>query len=162
METLPDDNLLDSFYRAVNLLNNHNIDTAKKATFIELEILCTEQGREFRLTHHSDLTKASSTGISMMLIVVLFASLTRYLCNDENLAIHWPLDEIGRIDNKNTEDLFDFMNRQNIYLFCAEPELNPTKAKLFEYKNDMDRTLGVRVYQKSPKKDNPLLMNGGH
>lgn len=162
LETLPDDNLLDSFYRAVNLLNNHNIDTAKTATFIELEILCTEQGREFRLTHHSDLTKASSTGISMMLIVVLFASLTRYLCNDENLAIHWPLDEIGRIDNKNTEDLFDFMNRQNIYLFCAEPELNPTKAKLFEYKNDMDRTLGVRVYQKSPKKDNPLLMNGGH
>lgn len=162
LTTLPDDNLLYLFSRSVNLLNNHRIDTAKTATFIELEVLCTEQGRQFRLTHHSDLTKASSTGISMMLIVVLFASLTRYLCNDENLAIHWPLDEIGRIDNKNTEDLFDFMNRQNIYLFCAEPELNPTKAKLFEYKNDMDRTSGVRIYQEPPKKDNPLFINGGH
>lgn len=157
MNTLPSEGLFDEFCRALALLNHHQIDTTKTATLIELEILCTEQGRPFRLTHHNDLTKASSTGISTILVVVLFASLTRYLCHDETLAIHWPLDEIGRIDNKNTEDLFAFMNRQNIYLFCAEPELNPIKSKHFTCKNDIDRVEGIRRYQKVSRNDNPLL-----
>ncbi|MFD1243822.1 ATP-binding protein [Paralysiella testudinis] len=154
---LPEDKMLEAFTNALHILEHSNINTEQTASLIHLEISCKEQGRPFVLSHHTNLKKSSSEGISTLLTVVLFASLTRYLCPDPDTVIHWPLDELGRLSSGNIRLLFEFMDKQHIRLFCAQPELNALLSNLFVCKNDIDRNIGVVHYQAAKRSANPLL-----
>ena len=100
-----------------------------------------------------------STGESKLAINVIFCGLTRMLCPDPNIKIHWPIDEIGEIYNDNLQKIFTMTERYGIYLFCAQPNLSYDKVQMFNSKNNISRTEGVKRcvegYEEDP--DNPLI-----
>lgn len=156
-ECLPNQEALNEFEKALLLLNNSQITTEDPRSLIHLALSCKEQGRDVVIKTQADLKRSSSTGISTLLIVVLFASLSRYLCQDEQTVIHWPLDELGTLSDANILRLFEFMDKQNIRLFCAQPKLDMVLSNRFECKNDIDRTHGIRHYKPQMVLPNPLL-----
>ena len=89
----------------------------------------------------------------------IFCGLTRMLCQDPNIKIHWPIDEIGEIYNDNLQKIFTMTERYGIYLFCAQPNLSYDKVQMFNSKNNISRTEGVKrcveSYEEDP--DNPLI-----
>ncbi|AXY02944.1 ATP-binding protein [Vibrio alfacsensis] len=63
---------------------------------VEMEITIVENGRPAVVRNDEDLEKVGSEGISKLAIIVVFCGMTRFLCQDEDVAIHWPLDELGK------------------------------------------------------------------
>ncbi|MGP9492255.1 ATP-binding protein [Psychrobacter sp. AOP7-B1-24] len=129
-------------------------------SLVEMTIQITENGRQVPIKTDNDLQNASSTGLSMLAVIVVFCGMTRYLCPDDGVTIHWPLDEIGKLSGKNTVLLFDLMKQYNVTLFCAQPDASPALNRFFVNKNLLDLKKGVRQFEiKRSSASNPLLAN---
>jgi len=155
---LPSERLIDAYERTYRALESAKIDTNDIQTLVRLRISYKENGRSVVVNNDSDLAQGSSTGLSRLIVIIIFTALTRDMCPDLNTAIHMPLDEIGQFDAQNTSRLFQLMQDQNIHLICAQPGLTVELSKHFRHKHDIDRTFGIRkfVIQKT-EQSNPLL-----
>ncbi|WP_040641917.1 ATP-binding protein [Psychrobacter aquaticus] len=157
IDVLPNEVFISSFERLLSSLENTQI-TEDIESLVELKISITENGRVVPIYTDQDLQDASSTGLSLLAVIVVFCGMTRYLCPDENVTIHWPLDEIGKLSNQNTKLLFELMEKRNVSLFCAQPDASPLLNQFFVNKNWLDLKDGVRTIQVIPNnKPNPLL-----
>lgn len=157
---LPSEALIDSYQQALDTLATSQIDHNNPASLIHMAIKAKENGREVIIRRDADLENASSTGVSMLIIIVLFSGVTRYLCPHPDIAIHWPLDEIGRLDLENLKKLFTLMNKQNLRLFCAQPDINREIAPAFQHRYLIDADEGIREYQQQKASNhNRLLTN---
>ncbi|ENV05478.1 hypothetical protein F967_02231 [Acinetobacter sp. CIP 102637] len=155
---LPDDSLLDSFDRALRVLDSSKSITNDIGSLVELNINFTENDRYVEVRNDNDFENSSSTGISRLAILVIFTALARKLCPDPDVIIHLPIDELGQIDTVNCSKLLDFMRERNINLVCAQPQMGDILGKYFTCKNDIDKKMGVRHYiARSIVQDNPLL-----
>ncbi|PSV08805.1 hypothetical protein C0W93_17410 [Photobacterium leiognathi subsp. mandapamensis] len=127
-------------------------------SLVEMEITIVENGRPAVVRNDEDLEKVGSEGISKLAIIVVFCGMTRFLCQDDDVAIHWPLDELGKISISNLAILFDMMTQKGICLFTAQPDLHPATYKYFTTKNHIVKNVGVKSFIGGSKnKDNPLL-----
>ncbi|WPC73402.1 ATP-binding protein [Vibrio porteresiae] len=131
-------------------------------SLVDLTISMRENGRPVHIRTDADLKGASSTGISLLAVIVVFCGMTRFLCPDERVRIHWPLDEIGRLSGANIGRLFELMQQHNIALFCAQPDPTPTLSRYFVVKNELDKKRGVSRYRPALAAvgHNPLLEEG--
>ncbi|KAB2823628.1 ATP-binding protein [Aliivibrio finisterrensis] len=127
-------------------------------SLVDIDISMRENGRPVNIRTDADLKGLSSEGISTLAVIVVFCGMTRYLCKDNNVRIHWPLDELGKISDENVMILFELMDEHNISLFCAQPNPSPVLLRYFTTKNYVDKNLGIKRYVsiKGDKK-NPLL-----
>lgn len=158
---LPNEALLSAFEENNRILMNIPVGNTNSSEIIDLKLSFKENGRLVNVKMDNDLRSGSSTGLSMLLLVTIFSSLTRYLCKDESVKIHWPLDELSVIDGKNTTRLFELMNKKNIVLFTATPKLDHSMSAYFECKHHIDREIGIRRYKAKEISDtNPLLLGG--
>ncbi|WP_158259687.1 ATP-binding protein [Photobacterium sp. GB-50] len=127
-------------------------------SLVEMEITIVENGRPAVVRNDEDLEKVGSEGISKLAIIVVFCGMTRFLCQDEDVAIHWPLDELGKISISNLTILFDMMAQKGICLFTAQPDLHPATYKYFATKNHIVKNVGVKSFIGGRRsRVNPLL-----
>lgn len=158
---LPTNDFLNAFAAVIDSLRVSKI-TSDIASLVEINISLEENGRLVNIRNDNDLKNVSSTGISMLAVIVVFCGMTRYLCRDENVKIHWPLDELGKLSTQNTTLLFKFMDKHNIALFCAQPNPPSVLRKYFTTKNHLVKDEGVYRYTDwKSNKINPLLNNTG-
>ena len=154
----PSEELIKYFSYVSQALVNNEIDSDIN-TLIDINISMNINGRHVVVRSDRDLTSGGSTGESKLAINVIFCGLTRMLCPDPNIKIHWPIDEIGEIYNDNLQKIFTMTERYGIYLFCAQPNLSYDKVQMFNSKNNISRTEGVKRcvegYEEDP--DNPLI-----
>lgn len=156
-DSLPDEDFILSFERLLSSLESTQINEDIES-LVELKISLTENGRVVPIKTDQDLQDASSTGLSLLAVIVVFCGMTRYLCPDESVTIHWPLDEIGQLSNQNTKLLFELMQKRNVTLFCAQPDASPLLNQFFVNKNWLDLRAGVRTIEVlQHSKSNPLL-----
>lgn len=154
---LPDEDFINSFEQVITSFKQSQIDL-NIDSLVEMTIQITENGRQVPIKTDNDLQNASSTGLSMLAVIVVFCGMTRYLCPDDSVTIHWPLDEIGKLSGKNTVLLFDLMQQYNVTLFCAQPDATPALNRFFVNKNLLDLKQGVRQFEvKRSHTPNPLL-----
>ena len=127
-------------------------------SLVEMEITVVEGGRSAIIKQDEDLEKVGSEGVSKLAIIVVFCGMTRFLCKDKNVTIHWPLDELGKISVSNLSKLFIMMNEKRISLFTAQPDPHHATLKYFVTKNHIEKGVGVKSFisTRSGKK-NPLL-----
>ncbi len=135
---------LDAFEKTNDALKNCHI-SANLESLVSLRISLRENGRLVQIRSDSDLSGLSSRGISKLAIIVIFCGLTRYLCKDNNIRIHWPLDELGELHEENVVLLFELMNRNNIVLFCAQPNPSASLLQYFDTNNYIDKNEGVKL-----------------
>ena len=155
---LPSEKLIRSFESAVKALEKSNVQTDDIRSLVKLRISYEENNRKVYVNNDSDLLSGSSTGLSRLIVIIIFTALTRKLCPDIKTVIHVPLDEIGQFDSQNTMRLFELMQKQNIYLVCAQPNLSSELSESFVHKNDIDRNFGIRKFKtQKNEKPNPLL-----
>ncbi|WP_227430518.1 ATP-binding protein [Psychrobacter sp. I-STPA6b] len=154
---LPDEAFINSFERVATSFAQTQIDL-NIDSLVEMTIQITENGRQVPIKTDNDLQHASSTGLSMLAVIVVFCGMTRYLCPDDSVTIHWPLDEIGKLSGKNTVLLFNLMEQYNVTLFCAQPDASPALNRFFVNKNLLDFKKGVRQFEVTTRQtSNPLL-----
>lgn len=156
-DILPDKEFVTSFSSVISELKQSKIGSTIES-LVDIDISMTENGRAVNIRTDADLKKISSTGISKLAVIVVFCGMTRYLCKDKNVTIHWPLDELGELSNENVMLLFEFMDQNNISLFCAQPNPSVVLLRYFTTKNHVDKNLGIKKYiSRQSSRKNPLL-----
>lgn len=153
----PSYEFLNAFEKTNDALRSCHI-SANLESLVSLKVSLRENGRLVQIRSDNDLSGLSSRGISKLAIIVIFCGLTRYLCKDNNIRIHWPLDELGELHEENVVLLFELMNRNNIVLFCAQPNPSPSLLQYFDTNNYIDKNEGVKLCVDAEfSANNPLI-----
>jgi len=156
--TYPSPDLVKYYTYVSQALINNEIDSEINS-LVDISISMNINGRLVTVRSDKDLTAGGSTGESKLAINVIFCALTRMICPNEHIKIHWPIDEIGEIYTDNLIKIFEMTERYGIYLFCAQPNLSYDKVQMFDTKNLISRTEGVKRcvagFEEEP--DNPII-----
>ena len=127
------------------------------SSLIDIEISLIENGdRRVVIRNDNDLNNASSEGISNIATLIVFVGITRYLCPDNNIAISWPIDELGKIHSSNISKLFEMMDHHGIRLFSAQPNAGASLLKRFNRQYVLDKHKGAAQMVKQSMGVNPL------
>lgn len=155
---LPSESLQNSLQLLDRMFKRAKMNSNDIGSLVDLVINITENRRLVRVLSDSDLRNVSSTGLSSIVVMVIFAALTRYLCPDENISIIWPIDELGELHPTNVDKLFKMMDKKNIVMFCAQPAASHEFLKRYKYCYHLSQDYGVRDFVSAQRESakNPL------
>jgi chromosome segregation ATPase len=115
----------------------------KLVNLLELEIGIVENGRRKTATQADDLKRISSTGLSYLILCVIFIALVNMIRKQQAITIIWPMDELKDLHDCNIEVLLDLLTKNNIHVLSAFPSADPSLLALFAncYEIQGDRNL---------------------
>jgi len=153
---IPSDDFIRRLKEARESLDSVKIKPSV-SSLIDIEISLIENGdRRVTIRNDNDLNNASSEGISNIATLIVFVGITRYLCPDNNIAISWPIDELGKIHSSNISKLFEMMDHHGIRLFSAQPNAGASLLKRFNKQYVLDKHKGAALMVKQSMGVNPL------
>lgn len=127
--TIPNEEFIHCCEYTLKVIESTKGHTDDIRSMVRLQMSVVISGRFVEIRTDNDFTSAGSTGMSRILVLVMFLALSRKLCPDDSVYIHIPLDEIGNFDAINTNLLFDLMEHSKINLVCAQPENSTSNHK---------------------------------
>lgn len=139
---LPPKQLDEQLITVTDILHRSQIAKGIESVF-DLEISLEENGRIVTVTNSRDLENASSNGLSYLILCSIFAGITRMLCRDQTIRIHWPVDELGVIDSVNIASLFHMLNDHNIVMVGGFPTTDPLLLQHFTDRHEMRKGEGL-------------------
>jgi len=141
---LPNEEFLSRVTDALREIRNARLSYDLKSLFT-FTIHLTENGRKVTIRNDADLANASSAGLSYLALCAIFVGISRQLCNDLTVKLHWPIDELGIIAPENIPKLFRMLNESGIVMVGGFPSSDPEILKHFAHQHHIDRRHGVRV-----------------
>jgi len=111
----------------------------------ELRIDMTENGRPIQIRTDRDLDNATSNGLKYLALCVIFIAISRGLCKDLDVALHWPIDELGILHGENITRLFSMLDQAGIVMVGGFPSEDPNMLRHFTYRHRIDFKEGIRV-----------------
>lgn len=156
---LPDDALMNLLSSTMNDIHGANYGSKNKNDLVYLSIDLKENGNPILLNNDESYKHISSTGISRLVIIMIFTALARYMNRDPDLKIHIPFDELGVIDVPKIIGLFGMLQARNIHMACAQPDLNAHVVDCFSYRYLVCRDVGLKQFnpKAAKRRQNPLL-----
>lgn len=127
-------------------------DTTIESLF-DIELAGTENGHPFKISTDKSMNAVSSTGLTLMFIFTIYAGITRLYCQKSDLAIHWPVDELARLDPKNAGRLVELMNSCGVIMVGGFPSTDESLTRIFVNKHIVDHAKGIVHFTLS---DNPI------
>lgn len=95
---------------------------AERLSLIDASGSVVENGVEKRFRDSTTLGDLSSTGLSYLILVVIFVAFMRMIRGEANVCVTYAVDELGDLDRKNIGILVDMLRRNGIDLVSACPD----------------------------------------
>ncbi|UXZ54693.1 ATP-binding protein [Halomonas sp. 7T] len=130
-QTLPSDDYLNALADVVDLLRSDQQYSFE--SLLRLELHLNEGGTDLVIKNDRQLLESSSHGMAYLILCKFLLAFTRLLRGDAQIAIHWPIDEIGTLAYHNVEKLFDACDSNRIHIVGAFP--NPESDVLLLFAN---------------------------
>ncbi|WP_404471553.1 ATP-binding protein [Vreelandella venusta] len=130
-QTLPSDDYLNALADVVDLLRSDQQYSFE--SLLRLELHLNEGGTDLVIKNDRQLLESSSHGMAYLILCKFLLAFTRLLRGDAEIAIHWPIDEIGTLAYHNVEKLFDACDSNRIHIVGAFP--NPESDVLLLFAN---------------------------
>lgn len=130
-DPFPSNQYLNVLSDVVELLKNDQ--SFNFENLLRLELHLTEGGSDLIIRNDRQLLESSSHGMAYLILCKFLLAFTRLLRGNAQIAIHWPIDEIGTLAYRNVEKLFNACQTNNIYIVGAFP--NPESDVLLLFKN---------------------------
>jgi hypothetical protein len=140
--SLPPEGLDDQLIKLTDILHRSQRIESVNAMF-DLEISILENGRQVSVNSSADLAEVSSNGLSYLILCSIFAGITRMLCRDHGIRIHWPVDELGVIDSVNVSSLFQMLDDFNIVMVGGFPTTDPLLLQHFTERHELRAEEGL-------------------
>jgi len=141
---LPDRSITSAFSDALAKLQENKVTKELRSLF-KLSLHLTENGRSVSIHSDTDLSNASSNGLSYLALCSIFVGIVRLLCKDKAIKIHWPVDELGIISLENVALLFEMLDEANIGMIGGFPNSDPDFLQYFHHPHHIDIETGVRL-----------------
>jgi hypothetical protein len=120
---------------------------------IDITIMLEQEGQDRVSIAKTDkeLINISSVGLSYLLLLTVYAAITKTFKNDDSARVIWPIDELGKLHSENVRALKKILDNEGIVMFAATPESTPNTLCLFSnlYEVDKNRSLKRYIPQKS-------------
>lgn len=91
-----------------------------------------ENGKFKRAQSARELEELSSNGLTFLLMCALYISLINETRGGRNITIHWPVDEMSKLSGRNVHILLEVMDKNNIAMVSAAPDLSTAVAVQFK------------------------------
>lgn len=127
-------------------------ETSVESLF-EIQLQVTENGNPATISTDRSMNAVSSTGLSLMFIFTVYAGITRLYCNKSDLAVHWPVDELARLDPRNAGRLVELMDSCGVIMVGGFPSTDESLTRIFVNKHIVDHEKGIVHFKLS---DNPI------
>jgi hypothetical protein len=127
---------------ATDILHRSQLSKGIESVF-DLEISLRENDRPVSVTRNADLENVSSTGLSYLILCSIFAGITRMLCRDDSVKIHWPMDELGTLASENISKLFVMLDQHNIIMVGGFPTTDPLLLQHFKEHHEVKKGVGI-------------------
>ncbi|KXS38338.1 MAG: hypothetical protein AWU55_1555 [Halomonadaceae bacterium T82-2] len=139
--TLPDDDYLDALGDVVELLRSDQQYSVE--SLLRLELHLNEGGADLVIKNDRQLLESSSHGMAYLILCKFLLAFTRLLRGPAEVAVHWPIDEIGTLAYHNVEKLFDACDNNRIHIVGAFPNPESDVLMLFQHRYLIDRDEAV-------------------
>lgn len=140
--SIPPPEIDEQLMRVAEILNRSDINRPLSGLF-DLEISLRENNRLVIARKAEELEDASSTGLSYLILCCIYAGISRMLCRDRNIKIHWPMDELGTLAPENITRLFAMLDEYGIVMIGGFPTTDPSLLQHFKYHHDVQRNGGI-------------------
>ncbi|MBE0507928.1 MAG: ATP-binding protein [Marinospirillum sp.] len=134
---LPDDHYLNALADVVELLRSDQSYTFE--SLLRLELHLNEGGSDLVIRNDRQLLESSSHGMAYLILCKFLLAFTRLLRGKADIAIHWPIDEIGTLAYHNVEKLFRACESNQIHIVGAFPNPESDVLLLFRHRYLIDR-----------------------
>ncbi len=141
---LPDKDFLDEMSSLIDMLKSIKSGSQLREYF-DLYIHMVENGHHRLIRSDHELDNATSDGLKYLALCVIYIALCRLLCPDREVALHWPIDELGTLHGNNIPKLFSMLNQSGIIMLAGTPGENPSVLRQFKHRQIIDFETGVRV-----------------
>ena len=128
---LPDDAFINNLDNLAGKFVNGQLKNEVSELF-NIVFKVTENGKEKTAKTAKNLKDLSSNGLTFLLICALYISLIHLSREGQDVNIHWPVDEMSKLSNKNIHILLQVMNRNRIAMVSAAPDLSTSIASEFK------------------------------
>ncbi|OBX36665.1 chromosome partition protein Smc [Halomonas elongata] len=134
---LPSDDYLDALADVVDLLRHDQQYSFE--SLLRLELHLNEGGTDLVIKNDRQLLESSSHGMAYLILCKFLLAFTRLLRGPSEIAIHWPIDEIGTLAYHNVETLFEACDSNRIHIVGAFPNPESDVLLLFHNRYLIDR-----------------------
>ncbi|WP_027967269.1 ATP-binding protein [Halomonas halocynthiae] len=129
---LPSDDYLNALTEVVDLLRHDQQYSFE--SLLRLELHLNEGGADLVIKNDRQLLESSSHGMAYLILCKFLLAFTRLLRGKAEIAIHWPIDEIGTLAYHNVEKLFDACDSNRIHVVGAFPNPESDVLMLFHHR----------------------------
>jgi hypothetical protein len=143
-DNLPDERFIQSFGETLENIHDARVNRDLRTLF-DLHINMKDNGRPVLIKNDNDLRGASSQGLSFLLLCIIFIGISRLLCKDQQVKLHWPLDELGIIHQDNISLLFTMLNKAGVIMLGGFPSTDPDMLRHFKHRHLVDFQKGISV-----------------
>ncbi|AQA18979.1 hypothetical protein BST95_12725 [Halioglobus japonicus] len=140
--SIPPVELDQQLVKSSDMLQRSNTNRPLSGLF-ELEISLCENNRWVTARRAQELEDASSTGLSYLILCCIYAGISRMLCRDPGVVIHWPMDELGTLAPENISRLFGMLDDHRIVMIGGFPTTDPNLLQHFKYHHDVQSKGGI-------------------
>ena len=139
---LPSEEMDAHIISSCEILYRSNMNQGIESVF-DLEISLRQNGQAVTVMRSADLENVSSTGLSYLILCSIFAGITRMLCPDRTINLHWPMDELGTLAAENISRLFVMLNDYNIIMVGGFPTTDPLLLQHFKVHHEIKKGVGL-------------------
>lgn len=141
---LPDQQFLDEMSSLIDTLQSIKSGSHLRDYF-DLHIRMVENGHERIIKNDHQLDNSTSDGLKYLALCVIFIAISRLLCPDREVLLHWPIDELGILHGENISRLFGMLNQGGIVMVGGFPSEDPVMLRHFKHRQVIDFKKGIRV-----------------
>lgn len=143
-ESLPDNQFIDEMDSLISALgavkSGHHL-----RDYFDLHIRMVENGHVRVIHNDHQFEHATSEGLRYLAVCIIFIGISRLLCPDTQVSLHWPVDEIGILASENVTKLFTILNQGRIVMVGGFPNTDPGILRHFKNRQIISLTDGVRI-----------------
>ena len=143
-DKLPEQSFLDHMSTLLRALSS--IKTGQSLVdYFDLHIKMVENGHERVIRNDRQLENSTSDGLKYLALCMIYIAVSRMLCPDHEVNLHWPVDELGLLHGENVAKLFGMLDRAGIVMVGGFPNGDPATLRYFKHCQHIDIHEGVTV-----------------
>ncbi len=152
---LPDEEYTQTMREVQEVLGRATM-TGGIAQLLDIELHLKEGNSDLFIRTDRQLNESSSHGMAYLILCKFLLAFTRLLRGDSQVVVHWPIDEIGTLANKNVKKIFDACHANNIWVVGAFPNPESDVLQFFENRYLIDKDAKKQKLRKVLPKINPI------
>lgn len=138
-----DDHLpTDSFIEALRNVERQIAEGAfssKLSECFDVSVSCNDQGRTKVATNNADLINLSSTGLTKIIVAMIYVSLFELLRQDADFQMSIPIDEALELSAENYVALVNYFNDRGLSMLACFPGGAPELLRQFTNRYTLER-----------------------